>query len=93
MSRFNYASFVWGVADKLRGTYKRHEYGKVILPFVVLRRLDCTLESTKTKVLKQAEILKSNDVSRDFLLQKVSGYAFYNTSRYELQKVLGTLII
>jgi len=89
MSNFNYASFVWGVADKLRGTYKRHEYGKVILPFVVLRRLDCTLEASKTEVLKKAVVLKSEDVSRDFLLQKVSGYAFYNTSPYDLQKLLG----
>ena len=88
-SNFNYASFVWGVADKLRGTYKRHEYGKVILPFVVLRRLDCTLEATKKEVLAKAKSLKSEDVSRDFLLQKVSGYAFYNTSPYDLQKLLG----
>ena len=86
---FNYASFIWSVADKLRGTYKRHEYGKVILPFVVLRRLDCTLEATKQEVLKQSKNLKSKDVSRDFLLQKVSGYAFYNTSPYDLQKLLG----
>lgn len=86
---FNYASFVWSVADKLRGTYKRHEFGKVILPFVVLRRLDCTLEATKQEVLKQVKNLKSVDVSRDFLLQKVSGYAFYNTSPYDLQKLLG----
>lgn len=89
MSNFNYASFVWGVADKLRGTYKRHEYGKVILPFVVLRRLDCTLEATKHEVLNQAKSLKTEDVSRDFLLQKVSGYPFYNTSPYDLQKLLG----
>ena len=88
-SNFNYASFVWGVADKLRGTYKRHEYGKVILPFVVLRRLDCTLEATKKEVLAKAKSLKSEDVSRDFLLQKISGYAFYNTSPYDLQKLLG----
>ena len=86
---FNYASFVWGVADKLRGTYKRHEYGKVILPFVVLRRLDCTLEATKQEVLTKAKSLKSQDASRDFLLQKVSGYAFHNTSPYDLQKLLG----
>ena len=89
MSNFNYASFVWGVADKLRGTYKRHEYGKVILPFVVLRRLDCTLEATKQDVLSQSKSLKAEDVSRDFLLQKVSGYPFYNTSPYDLQKLLG----
>lgn len=89
MSNFNYASFVWGVADKLRGTYKRHEYGRVILPFVVLRRLDCALEATKQEVLSQAKNLKAEDVSRDYLLQKISGYAFYNTSPYDLQKLLG----
>lgn len=88
-SPFNYASFVWSVADKLRGTYKRHEYGKVILPFVVLRRFDCTLEASKQHVLQKAKNLKSKDVSRDFLLQKESGYAFYNTSPYDLQKLLG----
>lgn len=89
MANFNYASFIWGVADKLRGTYKRHEYGKVILPFVVLRRLDCALEATKAEVLDKAKSLKEGDVSRDFLLQKASGYAFYNTSPYDLQKLLG----
>jgi type I restriction enzyme M protein len=88
-NNFNYASFVWGIADRLRGTYKRHEYGKVILPFVVLRRLDCTLEATKKQVLVKAKGLKSKDASRDFLLQKVSGYSFYNTSPYDLQKILG----
>jgi len=88
-NNFNYASFVWGVADRLRGTYKRHEYGKVILPFVVLRRLDCTLEATKKEVLVKAKGLKSEDASRGFLLQKVSGYSFYNTSPYDLQKILG----
>ena len=79
-NNFNYASLVWGVADRLRGTYKRHEYGKVILPFVVLRRLECTLEATKKEVLVKAKDLKSEDASRDFLLQKVSGYSFDNTS-------------
>jgi type I restriction enzyme M protein len=88
-NNFNYASFVWGVADKLRGPYKRHEYGKVILPFVILRRLDCALEGTKKEVIAKAKSLKSEDVSRDFLLQKVSGFSFYNTSPYDLQKILG----
>ena len=89
MSNFNHASFIWGLAEKLRGPYKRHEYGKVILPFVVLRRLDCALEATKQEVLDKAKSLKVEDVSRDFLLEKVSGYAFYNTSPYDLQKLLG----
>lgn len=89
MSNFNYASFIWGVADKLRGTYRRSDYGKVILPFVVLRRLDCVLEATKADVLAEAQNITGDNVVRDFLLQKKSGYAFYNTSPYDLQKVLG----
>ena len=47
----NHAAFIWSVADLLRGDYKQSEYGKVILPMVVLRRLDCVLEPTKAAVL------------------------------------------
>jgi type I restriction enzyme M protein len=47
----NHASFIWSVADLLRGDYKQSEYGRVILPMVVLRRLDCVLEPTKADVL------------------------------------------
>lgn len=89
MSDFNYASFIWNVAEKLRGTYRRADNGKVILPFVVLRRLDCALEANKEKVLEKAKTLKSDTVAKDFELQKVSGYAFYNTSKYDLQKAIG----
>jgi type I restriction enzyme R subunit len=53
MSSTNLSSFIWSVADLLRGDYKQSEYGKVILPFTVLRRLDCVLESTKSETLKQ----------------------------------------
>ena len=49
----NHASFIWSVADLLRGDYKQSEYGKVILPLVVIRRLDCVLEATKAAVLKR----------------------------------------
>jgi len=47
------SSFIWSVADLLRGDYKQSEYGKVILPFTVLRRLDCVLEATKKAVLDE----------------------------------------
>ena len=89
MSKFNYASFIWGVADKLRGTYRRADYGKVILPFAVLRRLDCVLEATKDEVLKVAGSSKVDSVAADFSLRKVSGYSFYNTSPYDLRKAIG----
>ena len=54
----NHAAFIWSVADLLRGTYKQSEYGKVILPLVVIRRLDCVLDSTKKDVLTRAKSLK-----------------------------------
>ena len=50
----NLSSFIWSVADLLRGKYKAHEYGQVILPFTVLRRMECVLEPTKQAVLKEA---------------------------------------
>ena len=53
MSQQNLSSFIWSVADLLRGDYKQSEYGRVILPFTVLRRLDCVLEPTKAGVLKE----------------------------------------
>ncbi len=53
MSDINLSSFIWSVADLLRGDYKQSEYGKVILPFTVLRRLDCVLEATKADVLTE----------------------------------------
>jgi len=85
----NYSSFIWAVADKLRGPYGRADYGKVILPLVVLRRLDCTLERTKEKVLEVAQNDSLEGVTRDLLLQDASGYKFYNTSPYDLKKATG----
>ena len=87
--KFNYSSFIWGVADKLRGTYRRADYGKVILPFAVLRRLDCVLEASKAGVLAVAGESKQDSVAQVFKLQKASGFSFYNTSPYDLGKVIG----
>lgn len=86
---FNYKSFIWGIAEKLRGPYRRSDNGKVILPFTVLRRLDCVLEGTKDEVLKAAAATEEGNVARDFQLQKIAGYSFYNTSPYDLRKVVG----
>lgn len=85
----NYKSFIWGIAEKLRGPYRRSDNGKVILPFTVLRRLDCVLEGTKDEVLKAAAATEEGNVARDFQLQKIAGYSFYNTSPYDLRKVVG----
>ena len=78
-----YKSTVWGVFELLRGRYKRHEYGQVILPFVLLRRLDCILEPTKTKVL---HALKANpDDETGIFARKASGYKFWNESPFTFE--------
>lgn len=80
-------AFIWSVADLLRGDYKPHDYGKVILPLTVLRRLDCVLEPSKAEVLRQAKGLKPE--AADIVLPKVTGAPFYNTSRLDFKKLLG----
>jgi len=82
-------SLIWSIAELLRGPYKESEYGKVVLPFTVLRRLDCVLTPTKKKVLEQkekAKVLKLKDP--DLLLRKASGQNFYNASRFDFPKLL-----
>jgi type I restriction enzyme M protein len=76
------AAFLWSVADLLRGDYKQADYGKVILPFTLLRRLDCVLEPTKPAVLKELQAKKPLDIKLDTFLTKKSGQSFYNTSRF-----------
>src|SRR6266508_543213 len=77
----NHAAFIWSVADLLRGDYKQSDYGKVILPLTVLRRLDSVLEPTKNEVLKRAEELKGRGLQNvDDLLNQVTGHGFNNTS-------------
>jgi len=81
------SSFIWSVADLLRGDYKQSDYGKVILPFTVLRRLDCVLESTKEAVLAElAEKQKAKLNPEPFLLRK-AGQSFYNTSPLDMKKL------
>lgn len=83
------SSFIWSVADLLRGDYKQSEYGRVILPFTVLRRLDCVLEATKPAVLAEFDAkTKANLNPEPFLLRK-AGQSFYNTSPLDLVKLLG----
>jgi type I restriction enzyme M protein len=83
-------SWLWGVADLIRDTFKRGKYQDVILPLTVLRRLDSVLAPTKEKVLaRQAELRGKGLRDLDAQLRKASGYAFYNTSRYDFEKLLG----
>ncbi len=81
------AALIWAIADKLTGVYKPHEYGEVILPLTVIRRFDCILADTKEAVLEKYDEVKTLPM-RDVLLRKVSGYEFYNTSKYTFEKLL-----
>src|SRR5437870_10148930 len=84
----NHAAFIWSVADLLRGDYKQSEYGKVILPLTVLRRLDCVLEPTKAAVLERAQKLKGKVENIEPVLRSVSGQQFYNTSPPYFRRLL-----
>src|SRR5687768_10765321 len=89
MSDPNLSSFIWSVADLLRGDYKQSEYGKVILPFTVLRRLDCVLEETKPAVLDELATRKKAGLNPEPFLLRKSGQLFYNTSPLDLKKLMG----
>ncbi len=89
MSQQNLSSFIWSVADLLRGDYKQSEYGKVILPFTVLRRLDCVLEPTKEAVLKEKEKREAAGINPEPFLLKKSKQLFYNTSPLDIKKLMG----
>jgi len=83
-------SFIWAVADLLRGDYKQSEYGKVILPFTVLRRLDQVLEATRHVVRETAEKYKNSPPElRHQMLLRASGRGFYNTSKLDFAGLPG----
>jgi type I restriction enzyme M protein len=84
----NHAAFIWSVADLLRGDYKQSEYGKVILPLTVIRRLDCVLEPTKPAVLAKHNALAGRIDNLEPVLQAVAGQQFYNTSPLTFSKLL-----
>jgi type I restriction enzyme M protein len=85
----NLSSFIWSVADLLRGDYTQSEYGKVILPFTVLRRLDCLLEESKPAVLAEKAKREAAGLNPEPFLLKVCGQLFYNTSPLDLKKLMG----
>ncbi len=79
-------NFVWGIADQLRGVYKPHQYGGVILPFTILRRLDCILEPTRDEVRTLAD--KYSAGALDVQVKRKTGLSFYNTSPYDFATLL-----
>jgi type I restriction enzyme M protein len=84
------SSFIWSIADLLRGDYKQSEYGKVVLPFTVLRRLDCVLAGTKAAVLAEFDTKPQAGISPDAFLLRKAGQSFYNTSPLDLPNCSAT---
>lgn len=89
MSDTNLSAFIWSVADLLRGNYKQSEYGKVILPFTVLRRLDCVLAGTKTAVLSEHATRTAQGLNSEPFVRKVANATFYNVSPLDLPTLMG----
>ena len=83
------SSFIWSVADLLRGDYRQSDYGKVILPFTVLRRLDCVLEATKPAVLAEHAEKQALGLNPEPFLLRKAGQSFYNTSPLDMKKLMG----
>ena len=89
MNHQSLSAFIWSVADLLRGDYKQSDYGKIILPFTVLRRLDCVLESTKAAVLAEHEEKKKLGLNADPFLLRKAKQSFYNISPLDMKKLMG----
>lgn len=78
------ANFIWSIANKLRGTYLPDKYGDVIIPMTIIRRFESVLAPTKDKVLDQFEAMPTYPARA---MYKISGYQFYNTSRFDLAEL------
>ena len=83
------SSFIWSVAELLRGKYKPHEYGRVILPFTVLRRMDCVLEPTKQAVLAEVAKREHSGSTVNPFLTRAAKTSFYNSSPMDLKSIAG----
>ena len=85
------AAFIWSVADLLRGDFKQSQYGRIILPFTLLRRLECVLEASKDSVLAENEKVKAMNLPEEaqekMLLRATNGLSFFNTSSMDLGKI------
>lgn len=85
------AAFIWSVADLLRGDFKQSQYGRVILPFTLLRRLECVFESSKTSVLEANEKVRAmplpEEAKEKMLLKATEGLSFFNTSELDLSSL------
>jgi len=88
MAQQSNSALIWSTADLLRGDYKQSDYGKIILPFTLLRRLECVLESTRDDVLAENDARKDLGIPMEPFLTRKSGHSFYNTSKFTLAKLM-----
>ena len=84
------ADLIWTNAELLRGAFKENEYRKVILPFTILRRLDCVLQPTREAVLARHAVVRDKGYDMDKMLTPVSRYPFFNTSKFTLPNIAET---
>lgn len=84
------ADFIWKNAEDLWGDFKHTDFGKVILPFTLLRRLECVLESTRQDVRDANALHKDSGIDLDLILRQCTRFSFYNTSEYALATLGGT---
>lgn len=84
------ASFIWKNAEDLWGDFKHTDFGKIILPFTLLRRLECVLEPKREAVRAAYDTHKNSDIDIEMVLRQIAGYPFYNTSQYSLATLGGT---
>ena len=84
------ADFIWKNADDLWGNFKHTDFGKIILPFTLLRRLECVLEPTREQVRETYASMKDSGIDLDVILRTQTGYPFYNTSNYDLRSLGAT---
>ncbi len=89
MNQQNLSALIWSVADLLRGDYKQSEYGRVILPFTVLRRLDCVLAPTKAAVLQEKAAKEAAGLNPEPFLLRKAGLSFVNTSPMDMKRLMG----
>jgi type I restriction enzyme M protein len=83
------SAIIWSTADLLRGDYKQSDYGKIILPFTLLRRLECVLHPTRDAVLEEYEKRRVLQIPLEQFLVRKSKQSFYNTSAFNLSRLMG----
>ena len=78
------ADFIWKNAEDLWGDFKHTDFGKIILPFTLLRRLECVLEPSRQEVRSKQAAFRDSGIDLDVILRQATKYPFYNTSEYSL---------